>query len=728
MAVDRPTFSESWYRVAELRPRLRSTVQVHRQHYRGRMWHVLQDPASNQFFRLNEAAYRFTALLDGRRTVGQAWRLCADQLGDDAPTQGEAIQLLGQLYASNLLAAELPPDAERLFRRYRRRRQREVRGYLSNLLFIRVPLIDPDHFLDRWVGVFGRLFTWPMLIGWLALMAVGGYHLVGRVGELADRATGVLDVDNLGWLYLSMILVKVFHEFGHGFACKRFGRRSGTGGEVHVMGVMFLVFTPVPYVDASSAWALRSKWHRVVVGAAGMMVELAVAAVAAIVWAHTAQGAVAHKVAYNIIFIAGVSTLLFNGNPLLRYDGYYILSDLLEMPNLAQRSREYLYYLVKRYAWSVRAARSPAHTPGERAWLLFYAIASTLYRVVICIGILLFVADKLFFVGAVLAVAAAVAWVGVPLGRFAHYLASSPELSRVRGRAVGSTLGGVVAIAVGIGRIPAPDRCRAEGVVEPVRLAIVYAGADGFVGDVTPSGRWTQPGGSPLVTAANPELEAQLQQLRADRRRLEARRRLALTQELAAAQIVDERIAAVDERITRVRRDLAALAVAAPFAGEWISPEVDRLRGAYVRRGDSIGMVAAPEELLIRAPAGQQIAEMILAEADRDRVEIRVKGRPAQRYTGSIREILPAGSDQLPSDALSYTAGGSIETTPDERRGLRATERLFEVRVVPHLDPDDAVPLLSGQRVVVRFEMPPRPLAVQWWRSLLQLVQRRFHI
>ena len=146
MPVDRPTFSESWYRVTALRPRLRATVQVSRQYFRGQMWHVLQDPGANQFFRLNEAAYHFVAMPDGRRTVGEVWHGCRDEVGHAAPTQGDASQRRGQLYASNLLRAELPPDAEGLLKRYKKRRLREVQGYMTNLLFIRIPLIDPDHF------------------------------------------------------------------------------------------------------------------------------------------------------------------------------------------------------------------------------------------------------------------------------------------------------------------------------------------------------------------------------------------------------------------------------------------------------------------------------------------------------------------------------------------------------------------------------------------------------
>ena len=173
MAVDRPTFHEAWYRVADLRPRLLAGVQVHRQHFRGQTWHVLDNPANNQFSRINEEGYRFIGLLNGRRTVAEVWQICNEQLGDRAPTQGEVIQLLGQLHTSNLLHVELPPDSEALFNRYRKRITREVQSYLMNLLFLRIPLLDPDRFLDRWVGIFGRVFSWLGLVLWLVLVGTG---------------------------------------------------------------------------------------------------------------------------------------------------------------------------------------------------------------------------------------------------------------------------------------------------------------------------------------------------------------------------------------------------------------------------------------------------------------------------------------------------------------------------------------------------------------------------
>ena len=742
MAVDRPTFSESWYRVTSLRPRLRATVQVHRQHFRGQMWHVLQDPGSNQFFRLNEAAYHFVAMLDGRRTVGEVWRACNEELGDSAPTQGEAIQLLGQLYASNLLRAELPPDAEGLLQRYKKRRLREVQGYMTNLLFIRIPLLDPDHFLDRWVGLFGKIFTLVGFLVWVGIMATGLYFIAGRMGELADRSQGIFDPSNLLLLYASMIVIKVAHEFGHGFACKRFGRQAGGAGEVHVMGVMFLIFTPLPYVDASSAWALRSKWQRVTIGAAGMFVELAIAAIAAIVWVNTATGTTLHAICYNVMFIASVSTVLFNGNPLLRYDAYYILSDLLEIPNLSQRSKDYIYYLVKRYVWRVKRARNPAHSIGERAWFVFYGVASTIYRIFILVMILAFLGDRLpeqlKFVALILGGVSLVMWLFVPLGKFLRYLATSPELARTRPRAVASTLLTLALVAAGIGVVPADEHVRLEGVVEPIQVQVAYVNTDGVIYAHMPSGRPVVPRdrqGLPLLAARSPELTASQRELQAAHRELEARWARALDQEnTAAVQSLNKQLAVSSRRLADVQEQIDDLSVYAPFEGQWISPDSDWIDGVFLRRGEQVGLVAG-REVRIRATASQEVIALLWEQKDRigpGDVEIRVKGLPDIQVTGEITRRIQVGKDILPSAALGYAAGGSIRTDVRDPKGTKAAEKFFELLVRPDAvsDPEShwngRVPLLSGQLVTLRVTLPARPLAFQWYRSVLQFVEGRF--
>ena len=703
------------------------------------MWRVLQDPGSNQFFRLNDTGYHFVGLLDGHRTVGEVWGMCNEHLGDAAPTQGEVIALLGQLYTSNLLQADVPPDAMGLFRRYKQRVGREVKGYLTNLLFIRIPLIDPDRFLEKWVGVFGAIFSVIGAILWLALISTGVYFLLGHADDLGAQSMDILRTANLPMLAIGFWIVKIIHEFGHGFACKKFGLQAG-GGEVHTMGIMFLIFMPLPYVDASSAWAFRSKWHRVMVGAAGMFCELAIAAVAAIVWASVGDGMV-KALAFNCMFIASVTTLMFNANPLLRYDGYYILSDLLEIPNFAQRSKSYLYYLVKKYVWAVQNPKNPANTSGEKIWFVFYGIASTIYRLFILVVILVFLSDRLpeqlKFIATIAAFVSGAAWLCTPVFKFVKYLATSGELTRVRTRAVTSTLLTVSSIILLVGVIPMPDRVRAEGVVEPLGLSVVYCKTDGYVANFLPSGTPVKPG-EVLINAVsagaeqeqlNAELIAKRTILKTDAARIKYERRQAFAADKhALVASKDDEAKAKQEQINRVETDIKNLTIRSTSKGVWISPDIDRLQGAFIQKGQQIGLVAdhSPKNLILRTVATQEIGAMLheLQNVKNRKIplEIRIQGRPAPAFGGDILKIPDSAQDVLPSPALGYAVGGSIATRPDDQQGLTAAEGFFEIHIAPK---SGDVALFPGQRVVVRFDLPKKPLVAQWWRSLLQLLQRK---
>jgi putative peptide zinc metalloprotease protein len=728
MAIERPTFHEAWYRVANLRPRLLSGVQIYRQHFRGQMWYVLENSSNNKFSRIGSQAYQFIGMLDGKRTVAEAWRICNERLGDNGPTQGEVIQLLGRLYCSNLLYAELAPDTAGLFNRYRTRLRRQIQGFLTNMLFVRIPLIDPDHFLDRWVNIFGRVFSSIGFLLWLIVIITGLYFVIGNLKELVYQSSDVLAPSNLILLYLSMVIIKVCHEFGHAFACKKFGKVSGTGGQVHVMGVMFLVFVPLPYLDASSAWAFRKKWHRVFVGMSGVMVELFIASIAAIVWANTSTGTL-HIIAYNMIFIASISTLIFNGNPLLRFDAYYVLSDLLEIPNLSQRSRNYLYYLIKKYAWKIRNTFNPAHTSGEKAWFVFYGIASTAYRIFICIRILLFLnnrlPEELFILVPFFAFSAIIAWVLVPIGKFIHYLATNSELARTRARAVTVTVGFLISVIICTGVFRMPDYCRVEGIVEPVDMAIVHIQSDGFITDFLLSEQTVSLQGEPLIKSTNYKLQTEKKTLQAELIALEAKKRIATTREVAAAQILTEQIEAMKEKMARVDFELSSLHLRPSRPGKWVSPDIDKIKGMYLQRGKQIGFIADLDDVFIRATAGQNLAALLIDQA-RDQLEIRVKDRPDVLLTGRIEKIFPAGQEVLPSEAMGYGVGGTMPTQRQDPYGRKTVEQFYEIRIRPNRDA--SVRLLTGQRVVARVQLRSKPLAAQWWLSVRQLFLRRFHI
>src|SRR5262245_59749323 len=384
--------SQSWHRVTELRPRLRGHVQVLRHRYRGQAWYVVQDNISGRHHRFTPAVYLFVGQMDGRRTVGELWSKVVTQLGDDAPTQDEIIHLLSQLHAADILQCDIPPDASELFERRGSHSRAILRQRFANPMAIKFPLWDPNRFLDRTVDLFRPLLGCAGALVWLAVVLAAFVVAAVNWPQLSENVTDrILASENLFLLALVFPILKILHELGHGYATKLMG------GEVHELGIMMLVLAPVPYVDASDAATFRSKWHRALVGAAGMLVEVFIAALAVLVWAIIEPGTI-RSIAYDVMLIAGVSTIVFNANPLLRFDGYYILCDLIEIPNLGFRSNRYWGALIQRFLFGLEGESSRS-TFGERIWFLLYAPSAFVYRLVVLFGIALFVASEFFVIG-----------------------------------------------------------------------------------------------------------------------------------------------------------------------------------------------------------------------------------------------------------------------------------------------------------------------------------------
>ena len=742
MEPKRPTFSDSWHRVESLTPRLRPGVTAQRRHFRGELWHILEDPLGagkggragghGAFFRLNESAYRFVGLLDGRRTVARAWRLACEALGDDAPTQPEAVALLGQLGGANLLQGDLPEDARALFRRYRARKSRELRGVLTSLLSIRLPFIDPDRFLNVVAPVFGRAFSWWGLIAWLVLVAVGLAHALERPVELWNGVGGVLDAANLGWLYGAFLLAKVVHELGHGVACKWFSRLEGQPGPVHAMGAMLLVFMPAPFVDATCAWAIRSKWARIAVGAAGMYAELALAAVAAVVWARTGEGTVAHAVAYNLMFIAGVSTIVFNANPLMKYDGYFMLADLLETPNLAQRSREQFHHIVQRRVWRVRESVSPAHTMGEAAWLTAYHLASAAYRAVVFVAITFFVMDHWLLAGVLIGAFLFVAQVGVPVGKLWVFIASSPRLEKTRSLAAWSTAAAALAALALVSLVPVPDRVRIEGVIEACHEEGVFAPEDGFVERAAEAGGAVD-GSAPAVLIGNEAIVAERESASARLGAARLRYGRAVAEDPARARDEAELVVLSEAALRRIDRRVSSLAVHPAVGGVWV-PAEGVWPGLFVRKGQKLGTVTDAAAISARCAADQRTAALLTSYAEglpSARAELRARGDADQTVSVIVSAPAPAGRTSLTHAALGDHAGGPIRLSPlrapDAKGGAVAAEPYFEVPVTI-LGGESTGRLRPGQRVVVRIDLPRSALLVQWVRAIRQTFQQRFSV
>ena len=723
MSLKRTTFSESWYRVAELSPRLHPCLQSYRQYHRGEQWYILEDPVSNSYFRISYAAYNFLALLDGKITVAKVWEICNENFGDEAPTQGEVIQLLGQLHSSNLLFGDIPVDSAGLLKRYKDRRQKEITGQIRSILFMKIPLWDPDRFLRIFSPICGLLFTsWGIFL-WMALALTGIIYTLANAEGLGRQESGILSISNMPWLYLCFVITKILHELGHGFACKKFGLNSGSDGPVHTMGVMLMLLTPIPYVDCSSSWALRSKWQRAIVGGAGMLVELMIAAVAVIIWSQSTEGSLVHSLAYNVMFVTSVSTLLFNGNPLLRYDAYYMLSDILEIPNLASRSNNYFFYVFQKYIFGIKGSFHPAQGFREKFWLFSYAIAAFIYRIVIMVSITVFLSELLFALGVLFACGGIFRLILKPIWHFCRWLFTSPSLAKNRPRALAISGLCTSSLLAGIFLYPVPDRIRIEGVVEPKNVKIIYALTDGFLQDLSSSGTHVNKGQN-LVKADNIVLQNDYEKKTIQLKGLTHKYKLAQTQNIAESQVYRKQIIVLRESLKKLREKMARLKLTAPDEGVWIHEDLERFKGSYIEKGRELGLFVDLEHMLIRAIAPQENAQ-ILRNAESS-LEFRLKGRPDMLFTGEIIRSFPVGQQNLPSAALGYAVGGELKTSTADEEGKTSAEKVFEIHVEPS---KDSISYINpGQILILRFDLEPKSLATQALRSIKQTFQKRFNL
>jgi putative peptide zinc metalloprotease protein len=678
-------------------------VKVRKQLFRGETWYVLQDPFNNQFFRLRPEAHEFVIRLRPDRTVEDVWEECLSRHPDEAPGQEDVIQLLTQLYFANLLYFEMPADSAKLFERYRKRRRREIQSKLLSIMFFRMPLLDPENGLRK-LAPFFRVIISPLGAAiWLAVVVAAGKVVLDRFDMALDQAQGILAPDNLFLMYVGLVVIKSLHEFGHAVVCKRFG------GEVHTMGVMLLVFTPLPYMDATSSWAFRNRWHRALVGGAGMITEIFVAALATFLWARTGPGTL-HSLAYNMMFIASVSTVVFNGNPLLRFDGYYILSDLLDIPNLYTRAVKHLRHLVERYAFGYKDSFSPAQTLQEGVWLSVFGILSGIYRVVVFTGIILFVADKFLLAGLLMALICVISWGIVPLFRFTNYLASSPRLARTRIRAVVLSVAFFTLVASFLGFCPFPNRFRAPGVMEAVQYVQVMNDAPGYVAEVlVPSGADVR-AGTPLLRLSNRELEIETAATLAQREETLAMRRKAMRTQAADLEPLQKRLEAIESQLEDLREQQEALLVRARASGTWVAPRVREMVGSWVHRGSPIGEIVHHAVFRFSAVVSQdEAAELFVGEIQKG--EVRVHGQAGKNLDVTAYQIIPYQQETLPSAALGWFGGGEVAVSVKDETGLKAAEPFFQIYANIH--PSAEAALFHGRSGKLRFTLNPKPLLIQ---------------
>jgi putative peptide zinc metalloprotease protein len=473
-------------------------------------------------------------------------------------------------------------------------------------------------------------------------------------------------------------------------------------------------------------------------------VELGVAAVAAVVWANTGQGAV-HTLAYNAVVVASVVTLLFNGNPLLRYDGYHMLSDWLELPNLQTNASRMALWLLERFGFGLRTAVNPAETRREGWWLAIYFVASLLYRTAMLLGILLVVSLHYLALGLLLAVIFGFMWMVLPVIKAVKYLWTSPRLETCRMRAatvVVLLLGGILGFLC---LLPLPNHYRAEGIVRAEQFSRVYAGTDGrLVRLMAPSGSMVEKG-TPLLELTNDELVHEMDSFDAEQRRAEAQARLALEEDPVRYASMKPYFRALEVRRERLRDDQRSLTVLAPCDGRWLAPDAGLYVGGMLPRGLELGVVQGNGDFYISAVVKQDDVSRLFTNRQVSGTEVRVRGQEGILLGVRNFNALPAERESLPSAALGMLGGGTsaVDTgnssdgrslagrglaDADQSKGTKAAEPVFEIRATLDADANSGIRLVHGQRAVARMTLPSEPLMWQWVRAIRQLFQRTYQI
>jgi putative peptide zinc metalloprotease protein len=712
-------FSESWHVVSELRVSLLYSIDIHKQYYRGETWYVLNDKYSNKFYKVTPEAYKFLCKLNIKRSVEDIWQEYLKTDPTIAPTQDEIVNLLSQLHGNDLLYFKDRADSDNMFERVALKKQKEIKGKLASFLFIKVPLWNPNDWLEKIKPFIDIFFSKKLLLIWLIFFVYTLKLIAENFDSFFDQTQGILAADNIVFLYMGLVILKVFHELGHVMMVKKFG------GNVTTVGIMFIVFTPLPFMDASSSWAFTNKYQRALVGAAGMMVELFVAFICAIIWVNTGEGAL-NSIAFNIMIIGSVSSLVFNGNPLLKFDSYYILSDLLEIPNLYQSAKEHCFFLVKKYVFKLKDISSPSNSNLESFWLVSYAILSMIYKFMVAILIAIFVADQWFLFGVIVISISIFIWILKPIYSFVKYLLHDNELRGKRFNATIISLFFTLFLVILIGFIPLKDSIRASGVVQASSLINIYSFSDGLVTDVYINNVKNVKKGDLILKLENKSLDFEIEQTYAMLIETKALKLKASQENIANLKPIEKRLILLDEKLKFLKEKKENLIIKAPADGLFITDNIEKLRNRLIKRREYIGKIIDNNHFqFVAAVPQEKSSELFNSELFLS--EIKLNGIAVKTIAVEKLIVIPHEQNTLPSAVLGFRAGGDIATLEDDQKGVKSKESFF--KVIAEIKNDENNPLLYEDRSgVLKIETTPKTIFTQTVRFIRQILQKRYQL
>jgi putative peptide zinc metalloprotease protein len=723
--------------------RRRPDLDVTKQRYQGRQYWIVKDPVGLNYFRFQEEEFNLLNWLDGETSLDELRNRFEKQFAPQKITLEELGRLIGMLHQSGLVIAGVPGQGKQLLKLRWERKKKEWMAALSNVLAIRFKGIDPERFFNWLYPYISWFFTKTAAAFCLTLFASALTLVLVQFGEFQRKLPEFhqfFGPSNWFYLAIAMGFTKVLHEFGHGLSCKHFG------GECHELGVMMLVLTPCLYCNVSDSWMLPNKWHRAFIGAAGMYVEICIASIATFVWWFSAPGLL-NNISLSTMFVCSVSTVVFNGNPLLRYDGYYILADILEIPNLRQKATTILSRKLGSWCLGLEEPDDPFLPQRNQALFMIYSVAASVYSWVVMFSILFFLFKvfqpyRLEVIGQIIATASIASLIGRPLWSVAKFFYVPGRLEEVKKPRFYLTLAVVLALLAAIIFVPLPYHVFCPLEIQPRGAAPVYIEVGGQLDTVYVKAGQHVNAGDKLADLTNADLDLEIAGLIAKRDEQEAHWKSLKMERfhnsMAASEIpgIEKVLDALNEQLVEKQGDSQRLHLVAPRAGQVIPPPAQAappsVEGKLPMWSGSpldehnLGATLDHAKLFCQiGEPGKFEAVLYVDQADVDqvfpgqKVKIMLGELPGVTLRSEINEKSTDPSKYLPK-ALSNKAKGPIETKADESGVPRPASILYQARAP--LD-DENGELESGLLGEAKIDAPWHSLGWRLWRFL----QRTFH-
>jgi putative peptide zinc metalloprotease protein len=719
--------------------RKRPDLRARKHRYQGRIYWVVKDPVGLQYYRFEEEEFAILQMLDGESSLDDI----AERFERDFPPQTirteELQQFIGMLHRSGLVITDAAGQGRQLVKRRDERVYKQRVSTLTNILSIRFKGVDPERFFNFIYPYVRWFFSVPAFVACILLALAALTLVIVQFNVFQSRLPDFqtfFGPDKWLWLALTLCATKILHEIGHGLACKHFG------GECHEIGVMFLVLTPCLYCNVSDSWMLPNRWHRAAIGAAGMYVEIVLASICTFIWWFTEPGPL-NYIALNVMFISSVSTVLFNANPLLRYDGYYILSDILEIPNLRQKSSTILNRKLGKWCLGLEEPEDP-FLPKRRQWLFAtYTVAAAVYRWVVVLSILYFL-NKVFepyglkIVGQLIAAGAVYGLLIQPLVNVYKFFKVPGRLGKVKRWRMYTTLAIIAGLVAAVCFVPLPSHVYCPLEVQARDAASVYVEEDGILKEML-----VKPGdqvqkGDVLARLSNIDVDISIAQLSGDRAvysaQLAGLNRVSLEDARASAQIdqVAETLKGVEAQLAKRQDDKVKLELRAPCDGTVLPPPLVQEQpndagklpvwsgspfqaenlGATLVKGTKLCQVGDPQRLEARLVIDQ--SDIVFVEPGQ-RVEILLAQSAKTRYISKIEKKASETVKVSPAH-LSSLHGGPLATQMGQDGAARPLSPVFDA-LVPLPEDHDGI-LRIGLVGEAKITTRPRTLGSRLWRYL----------